>query len=56
MRPDPDDLNRIDIDPVSDSPLVLKLVASSSTLAERVAEFLARHCSAEIVTQWPASK
>ena len=53
-RPDPDDLNRIDVDLVSDLPLVLRVMASSPALAERVAGFLARHCSAEIVTQWPS--
>ena len=54
-RPDPDDLNRVDVDPVSESPLVLKVVSSSAALAERVAGFLAHHCKAEIVTQWPSS-
>ena len=54
-RPDPDDLSRVDVVPVSESPLVLKVVASSAALAERVAEYLANHCKAEIVTQWPPS-
>jgi hypothetical protein len=33
-------LERVDIDPVSDSPLVLRIVASSDLLAQRAAEFL----------------
>jgi hypothetical protein len=31
---------RVDIDPVSEDPLVLKVVASSESLARRAAEFL----------------
>jgi hypothetical protein len=53
-RPDPDDLNRVDVDPVSESPLVLKVVSSSTALAERAAHFLAHYCKAEVVSQWPS--
>lgn len=31
---------RVDIDPVSETPLILKVVASSHSLAQRAAEFL----------------
>jgi hypothetical protein len=55
LRTDPNGVSRIDVDPVSETPLVLKVVGSSPLLAERVAGFLAHHCSAEIVTQWPPS-
>ena len=50
-RPNYDE--RVDIDPISEDPLVLKLVSSSAGLVERTADYLARHCSATIVHQWP---
>jgi hypothetical protein len=36
------DAERVDVDPVSDTPLVLKVVSESRDLALRAAEFLAR--------------
>jgi hypothetical protein len=55
LRPDTGDLNRVDVDPASELPLVLKVVSSSAELAERVAEYLANYCKAEIVSQWPSA-
>ncbi len=43
-------LERVDIDPVSDSPLVLKIVASSDLVAQRAAEFL-RHRTDGVLTE-----
>ena len=54
LRPDADHVNRVDVDPVSQSPLVLKVVSPTPALAQRVAGYLAHHCDAEIVTRWPS--
>jgi hypothetical protein len=45
-------MERVDIDPVSDDPLVLKLSASTGALAIRVAEYMARQTSARISSTW----
>jgi hypothetical protein len=42
---------RIDIDPVSDVPLVLKVVASSQSLARRAAEFLRDRTNGHLIDQ-----
>lgn len=46
---------RVDIDPVSESPLVLKVSASSPDLAERAARLLAGHSGAVVVSEWPGA-
>jgi len=46
---------RVDIDPVSESPLVLKVSASAPGLAERAARLLAGHSGAVVVSEWPAA-
>jgi hypothetical protein len=45
---------RIDIDQVSEDPLVLKIASSSESLVRRVATYLADECSASVVAQWPS--
>ena|SRR2546430_165695 len=48
-RPDYDE--RVDIDPVSDDPLVLKIHSSTPGLARRAAEFLAHSCGGVLTRQ-----
>ena len=43
---------RVDIDPVSDDPLVLKVSSSSEELALRAARYLSEHCAAPAVREW----
>jgi hypothetical protein len=44
---------RVDIDPVSDDPLVLKVESASAELAERAARFIALCSEGTLTTQWP---
>jgi len=48
-RPDYDE--RVDIDPVSDNPLVLKICSSTPGPARRAAEFLAHSCGGVLTQQ-----
>lgn len=52
-RPHSDE--RVDIDPVSVSPLVLRVSATSPDLAERAARLLAGHGGAVVVSEWPGA-
>lgn len=51
----PECKQRVDIDPVCDSPLVLKVVSSSPSLAEQAARFLALHTQGQLAQEWPAA-
>jgi hypothetical protein len=44
---------RVDIDPVSDDPLVLKVESMSEDLAERAARFIALSSEGTLTKQWP---
>lgn len=46
-------VERVDIDPVSDDPLVLKVVSASAELAERAARFIALSSEGTLTNQWP---
>ena len=50
-RPDYDE--SVSIDPVSQAPLVLKVVSQSAALADRTASYLATYCSCGVVAEWP---
>lgn len=52
----PSETGRVDIDPVSEAPLVLKVVSSSSALAERAARFLALHTSGSFASEWRSAE
>lgn len=42
---------RVDIDPISDDPLILKIRSSTPGLAQRAAEFLAHSCGGFLTRQ-----
>lgn len=48
-RPDYDE--RVDIDPISEDPLVLKISSSTPGLARKAAEYLARSCGGVLTRQ-----
>ena len=50
----PDYLERVDIDPVSVHPLVLKVYSSSEDMVERVVRFLEQSCGGSVLTNWKA--
>jgi len=43
---------RLDIDPVSENPLVLKISSTSSLLVPKVAQFLVANSGGTICTEW----
>ena len=49
----PDYIERIDIYPISEKPLVLMISSSSSTLAQQAALFLAETTNGTIYSEWP---
>ena len=48
-RPQPG--QRIDIDPVSSDPLVLKVISEDSELVQKVADFLISRCPGKIISK-----
>jgi hypothetical protein len=46
-RPNYDE--RVDIDPVSENPLVLKIISSTPGLAQKTAEYLVKICGGELL-------
>ena len=49
----PGHIERVDIDPLSESPLVLVISSSSNELAQRTALFLAERTHGTICSEWP---
>lgn len=43
---------RVDVDPVSESPLVLRVVSESVFLAERTAQHLAEQTGGSVTREW----
>src|SRR5262245_13472411 len=52
-RDHPEREQQVHVDPVSESPLVLKIRSPSASLAERTARFLAQHTGGTISMSWP---
>jgi len=44
---------RLDIDPVSENPLVLKISSTSSSLVQKIAQLLVASSGGTICTEWP---
>ncbi len=49
----PTNSERLDIDPVSENPLVLKISSTSSSLARKGAQFLVANSGGTICAEWP---
>jgi len=46
---------RVDVDPTSQDPLVLRVASDDAILTYKVANYLAEYCRATVVPDWPTT-